>query len=857
LLYNRTLTDYDAGALLMNGFPDNKVRDYEIRHRAVAREAASEGMVLLKNTGRLLPLKTGSKVALFGAGASKTVKGGTGSGDVNERESVTIWQGMVNAGFQITDEEWLRGYDRKFDRARTEWRDQIISRLTSLDTMEFFEVYSSIPFHYPSGEPVCKTDTDTAFYIISRIAGENADRHAEKGDYLLTDDEKADIKNLCDYYQNVIIVINAGGLIDLSETDVYPQIKSILMIVQPGMEGGNAFADIVSGKVTPSGKLTDSWPLKYEDFPNAGTFSFNSGSTWTEEYREGIYVGYRYFDTFQIPVKYGFGFGLSFTTFSISYRGVSISCPESKGHVQYGTGNHCTEPVIHVEVSVKNTGEEYSGKEVVEIYASLPCGRLEKEYRRLVGFQKTNLLKPGESEILTITVPMYFLSSFDEFLPGYLLEKGSYGIWIGSSLESAKPEQILKLEKDAVLVRSENILKKKQSLAELKQDADQCAERYRAWSGRKLPVMELDADRLQTETYVYGRSNTLASDKAQKIAGNLTEDQLISLVIGNPAHGQNAAIGSAGITVPGAAGETGSCKTGDSIPAMVLADGPAGLRLVNTFYVENGEPVQQEFYCSVEHGIFTEAIPRAKGISKKSAGEKRYQYCTAFPVGTLLAQSWNVELLKKTGEAVAEEMRLFHIKLWLAPGMNIHRNPLCGRNFEYYSEDPLLTGFMAAAITEGVQKQAGTGTTIKHFAGNNQEDNRMGSDDIVSERALREIYLKGFEIAVKMSQPSAIMTSYNLINGVHSANSYDLCTKAARNEWGFRGLIMTDWTTTTGSTDEKGCTAAGCIRAGNDLIMPGAAEDFADVRKALKEGTLSAEELKDCAARIIELALNN
>ena len=261
------------------------------------------------------------------------------------------------------------------------------------------------------------------------------------------------------------------------------------------------------------------------------------------------------------------------------------------------------------------------------------------------------------------------------------------------------------------------------------------------------------------------------------------------------------------------------------------------------YHVNNGSIVSMPFEFSLEGGLFYDD-------SKELPGERYYQYCTAIPVGTLLAQTWNQELIREVGVMIGTEMERFGVTLWLAPGMNIHRNPLCGRNFEYYSEDPYISGTIAAAMTEGVQFNYGCGTTIKHFACNNQEDNRMGSDSVVSERALREVYLKGFEIAVKESQPMSIMTSYNLINGIHAANNYDLCTETARNEWGFKGMIMTDWTTTEHGDN---CTASGCMRAGNDLVMPGCFGDHENLHRELAEGTLTIRDLKACIARLVSV----
>ena len=234
---------------------------------------------------------------------------------------------------------------------------------------------------------------------------------------------------------------------------------------------------------------------------------------------------------------------------------------------------------------------------------------------------------------------------------------------------------------------------------------------------------------------------------------------------------------------------------------------------------------------------------------KKEGEETWYQFCTAFPVGTLIAQTWDTDVMYAFGRAIGEEMQEFGVRFWLAPGMNIQRNPLCGRNFEYYSEDPLISGITAASVTKGVQSLSGCGTTIKHYACNNQENNRMGVDAVISERALREIFVKGFEIAIKESQPMAIMTSYNLINGIHAANNYDLCTGLTRDEWDFGGVIMTDWTSTNQGPD---CTASGCVRAGNDLIMPGQQMDHDNLNAELESGTLTIEEVQRSVVRLLK-----
>ncbi len=817
-----------------SGTRSSVVSGREVSHRAVARRAAAEGMVLLKNEGGVLPLAAGSRVALYGSGASQTVKGGTGSGDVNERVCVSVYQGMKEAGYVVANEDWVADYDERYERARLAWRDDILAKSEGKQdaAVDFFAVYTSTPFVRPVGKKVEKTDADVAFYILSRVAGEGADRFAADGDYELTAEEREMLVDICASYEKVVVAVNTGGLVDLSFMDEYKNICGLLQIVQPGMEGGHAFADLVSGKVTPSGKLTDTWACKYEDYPNAENFSHNNGDVDHEVYKEGIYVGYRYFDTFEVPVRYGFGYGLSYTDFALETGSVSYD-QEKKS--------------LTIAVKVTNTGGTWSGREVVQVYVSCPQGGLEKEYRRLAAFEKTPVLEPGEGIRFTLEIPLDRLTSYDEKEPGWVLEPGSYGIWVGNSLQSAVLAASMELDGRAVLIKTDHICPARREIEEFHGDRSRAAERYEAWKERAkeqgLPRVNLHAGDFGTEQILYRKNAELVEEETRRFVDTLSTEQLIALATGDPGKGQGGNLGAAGISVPGSAGETNGCAAEQNLASIVLADGPAGLRLMKYYHVADGKIVSMPFQFSLEGGLF---CPDTGDLQ----GERYYQYCTAIPVGTLLAQTWDTELLREIGEMIGREMDEFGVTLWLAPGMNIHRNPLCGRNFEYYSEDPLVSGKMAAAITEGVQRVPGCGTTIKHFACNNQEDNRMGSDSILSERALREIYLKGFEIAVKESQPMAIMTSYNLINGVHAANNYDICTKAARNEWGFAGVIMTDWTTTE---KDESCTASGCMRAGNDLVMPGCPGDHENLRRELDEGKLSLDDLKACISRLVRV----
>ncbi len=813
------------------GTTNPEIQPWETEHRKVARRAAAEGIVLLKNEDHVLPLKEGSVIALYGAGVGKTIKGGTGSGDVNEREKVSICEGMKNAGFQITTEAWINRYNEIYDKARQDWKNDILSRTGhGADTMSFFEVYSTTPFNMPAGDKIEKSagdEAENAIYVLSRIAGEGMDRQADKGDYYLKDEEYEMLADICANYENVIVVINAGAQVDLSFMDEFTNIKALLTIVQPGMEGGNAFADVVSGRVNPSGKLTDTWAYKYEDYPNAETFSHNNGNVETEVYEEGMYVGYRYFDTFDVPVRYGFGFGLSYTDFEINDY-----CLESLDNKK-----------LTVSVQVKNIGK-VSGKEVVQVYASLTGGILEKEAHRLVAYAKTSELKPGESEKITVEISMEHLTSYDEKRAAWILESGFYGIWV---LADAKLCGGVKLDKEVILRQVKNLFPLKQELDEKTQTSGKTLSREKEAeklaAEQKLNVAELHATDFTTEVIEYKKNSELCEKDALDFVNTLTEEELINLAAGDPGKAQGGNLGAAGISVPGSAGETHRCAIDKGLASIVLADGPAGLRLMKYYHVNDGSIVTMPFEFSLEGGLFYDD-------SRELPGERYYQYCTAIPVGTLLAQTWNCTLIREVGAMIGTEMEHFGVTLWLAPGMNIHRNPLCGRNFEYYSEDPYVAGTIAAAMTEGVQSNYGCGTTIKHFACNNQEDNRMGSDSVISERTLREVYLKGFEIAVRESQPLSIMTSYNLINGVHAANNYDLCTETARNEWGFKGMIMTDWTTT--EVDEK-CTASGCMRAGNDLVMPGGFGDHDNMHKELTEGTLKIEDLKACIARLVSV----
>lgn len=578
-----------------SGTTDPKVTERELENREVARRAAAGGMVLLKNEDNVLPVAPGTKIALYGSGAIKTVKGGTGSGDVNERECVSIYEGMKNAGYVITTEDWISDYAAQYEKARTDWRDEILEKSMGKQdsTFEFFGVYTSTPFVRPSGKAAEKTDAGYAFYILSRVAGEGADRFDAAGDYLLTDEEERMLSDICNYYEKVVVIVNTGGLVDLSFMDKYENIKGLIQMVQPGMEGGNAFADLISGKVSPSGKMTDTWAYKYSDYPNAENFSHNNGNVDSEKYNEGIYVGYRYFDTFHIPVRYGFGYGLSYTDFDIRVKNISCSADAK-------------EPSVIICVEVENTGSRYSGKEVVQAYVSCPAGKLEKEYRRLAAFEKTEELAPGESQELALVIPVYQLASYDETEPGWVLEAGKYGIWIGNSLESSELVGEAEADETAVLVHTDNICPLKEELEEYHADAGENRTRYEAAADAvgadNLIQIKLSVSGLKTEEIEYRANKEIYTEEARQFVDQLTTDELVCLSAGDPGKAQGGNLGAAGISVPGSAGETHSCALDKGLASIVLADGPAGLRLMRYYHVDDGKIVNMPFQFSLEGG---------------------------------------------------------------------------------------------------------------------------------------------------------------------------------------------------------------------------------------------------------------
>ena len=628
---------------------------------------------------------------------------------------------------------------------------------------------------YPACTPVLPDEltdeADTAIYVLSRQAGEGKDRRVEKGDYLLSDIEEDSLRMLSRHYKKLILVLNCGSVMDLSVLDEI-RVDAVLFCGQGGMEGGNALADILTGKVNPCGKLTDTWAMRYEDYPGAETFGHRNGNLDDEDYSEGIYVGYRWFDKQNIKPRYPFGHGLSYTTFSEVVTEIADA---------------------HMTVTVTNTGD-YAGKDVLQLYIRKPEGKLDHERKALAAFAKTKLLVPGESQTLTVPFPLEAVASFDEEQSAFVLERGAYQLELNDRVCGSITAQARILETVKPI-------------------------------GSDMPTAV-------TEEF---------SPKVKALLGKLTDRDKCRLVTGG-----GYAI-SCYNNVMGAAGRTCTKLLKMGIPNIVLADGPAGLNVnQSTTVMPDGTPRYPDgLPADWKWGWLTKVEPFLKGRPGK--GKTVYRYMTAWPSETVLAQTWDTELLEEVGRAVGKEMLEIGVSVWLAPGLNIHRNPLCGRNFEYYSEDPLVSGKMAAAITRGVQSMGGVGVAQKHYCCNNQEDNRTVVSANVSQRALREIYLRAFRIAVTEGKPWTVMSSYNRVNGKYGCNSFDFCTRVLRQEWGFHGLVMSDWDAT-----EK-CSYAEAINAGNDLIMPGTSAVAKKLMKDLNTDALRRDALELSAGRVLEL----
>ncbi len=795
-----------------NIFPPLSER--ERRGAAISKKAAVDGMVLLTNRNHTLPLMPGP-VCLFGVGAVRTVRGGTGSGDpfnggltgggdanidLSPRYHIQLLPAMQRAGFSVRNEAQLLALGERYDEGLKQMTERVMA------TFRFPEE----PLNPEALEAWAK-ETDTAIFVLSRNSGEGNDRKVED-DYQLTAVEKENLSLLRQRFGKLVLLLNVGGPVsvaDLRQADA----DAILLIGQAGQECGAAAAEVLTGKTSPSGKLTMTWAEHYADYPSAPTYLHDRD---TSLYNEGIYVGYRYFPTFGKKPGFAFGYGLSYTDFAIRCTRTAVQ-----------------DNVLLVGAEVTNIGR-VPGREVVQLYVSAPSTELDMPFMELKGFEKTRLLRPGESEVLTIRVPICDLASFSEAESAYILSRGCYIVRIGNSSDALTAVAALRIDETVKTVQVNHVMPLRQALQELRglRGEDHAAE------AASLPILIPDREILTEDrrsAYADGRVTTYTPDRsytaklpyedvvytepgswryadlregrvsAEEFVSQLSDEALSTFVCGSGwgvEDDSNPIIGANSESVPGAAGETTrTLEEAYGIPSLVLADGPGGVRIAQHFEATNLD-----------------------------TGKKQtvYHHCIAWPIGTHLAQSFDRALVREVGEGMNADLRAMHIEILLGPGVNIHRNPLCGRNFEYFSEDPLLAGEMAAAVTLGIQKDDTAAACVKHYALNNQETNRHANNSVAGERAIREIYLEPFRISVAKGRAMSFMTSYNLVNGVPTADDFDLCTNLARGEWGFEGLIMTDWN--GGSS-----TPSKSMHAGNDLITPGGFEKSIEILTHMKK----------------------
>jgi len=772
-------------------------------HIALSRRAAREGMVLLKNEGGALPLAPGSRVALFGKGTIDYVKGGGGSGDVTVPYIRNLYDGLR----EVIGEENIYPGTIAF------YRDYVSAQYAA----QWAPGMVAEPEIPEALLREARAFTDTAVISISRFSGEGWDRKSararitrkepvtgdavsmsdalfERGDFYLSDAERRMAETVSQAFARTIVVLNTGGIVETAWFRDNPRIQGLLLAYQGGMEGGCATAELLAGLACPSGKLADTWARDLEDYPGCAHFY---DSDEYVDYTEDIYVGYRYFETMdgaRDKVVYPFGYGLSYTRFRLSGERITPRGEEAEA-----------------SVLVTNIGET-AGKEVVQVYFSAPQGRLGKPARELAGYRKTRLLAPGESETVFIRFPLSQMASYDDLgkvqKSAWVLEAGAYRFYIGTSVRDARQTaETWTLDSDRVIrqetARMVPTCLEKRMLADGSYETLPTApcNDYRATALEPLGADDMHASpavRAIGRIKDYGRGEGM---KLRDVAeGRMSLDDFIAalptedlawLLGGQPNTGLANTYGYGNNPVRG-------------IPNIMTADGPAGVRF------------RQEL------GVTT----------------------TAFPCATLLASTWDPALTWEVGVAASLEAKENNIMVWLAPGVNIHRNPLCGRNFEYYSEDPLLTGRQAAALIRGVQSNH-IAATPKHFALNNKETNRRGCDSRASERAIREIYLRQFEIIVKEAHPWSIMTSYNIINGHRASENKDLLTGILREEWGFDGMVTTDWWTLGEHYKE--------VAAGNDMKM---ATGYPDrLLKAVELGVLSREEMEAAVRNILRLIL--
>lgn len=779
----------------------SRVLDFE-KYTAKARQAVAEGQVLLLNQNHVLPLPKGSHVAVFGRMQLHYYKSGTGSGgmvNVNkvtgilealeESEDVQVYESLVGVY-----REWEK--DHPFDEG-VGWGNEPWSQ----EEMELNEALVE----------EAAEKNEYAIVILARTAGEDKDNKMLEGAYCLTSIEEDMLQKVRKSFAKMIVLLNTGNIMDMSFMDQYRP-DAVMYVWQGGMIGGLGTVDVLTGKVCPSGRLSDTIAAQMSDYPADPYF----GGLEQNLYVEDIYVGYRYFESAaKSKVLYPFGFGLSYTTFSMEADGFSYA-----------------ENQVSFVMKVTNTGS-VAGKEVVQVYAKAPLGKLGKPARVLIDFKKTKELMPGECETLTFAIPTSVFASYNEVstagMPvGWVLEAGEYTIYAGGNVRDAYAVGSFTLDELQIVEECRSALAPTTAFKRMKMTAaNEHAEAAGVYevAMEEVPLRVVSPEEKRNAELPEGceitgdRGIKLADVKAGKatldeFVAQLTEEELASIVRGE-------GMGSPKVTAGTAAAFGGVTKSllEKGIPCGCCDDGPSGMRL--------------------------------------DSGMKAF----SLPNGTLLACTFNTQLNEELYAFTAVEMIKNRVDILLGPGMNIHRHPLNGRNFEYFSEDPLLTGKMAAAQVRGL-KSAGMTGSLKHFCGNNQETRRHTSNSIISERALREIYLRGFEIAVKEAKADAVMTTYGPVNGIWTSSNYDLVTDILRKQWGFEGVVMTDWWAYVCREGDKPAKTdfATMVKAQNDLYMvcPDSEknEHGDNTVESLRDGSLTLGELQRCAKNICRFMMN-
>ncbi len=791
--------------LFSNSLSQKELRDDVIHGESfeniseVARKVAASGMVLLKNDG-VLPIGSES-FALFGRTAVDTFYVGYGSGgDVRAPYRTSIANGILSSPALNVDKDLVDVYKA--------W-----SKNNPVD----HGFWGHWPWRYPEmplSEDLLTTareKSQKAVVVIGRAAGEDRENKLEKGSFFLDNEELQMLDKVTTYFDDVIVLMNVGNVIDFSWTERYgDKIKALLLTWQGGMETGNAVADVLSGKLSPDGRLPMTIAKNYKDYPSANDF----GDPHANEYTEDIYVGYRYFETFnKNAVLYPFGHGLGYSTFKRNQINI-------EDHHAY----------IKLRVEVENVGN-YPARDTIQIYASAPQGKLGKPALTLVAFNKSRLLTPGEKEAVELIVPITSFASYDDVgavkKSAYVLEKGEYNFYVGTSVRNVEKFYTFTYENDIVVEELTEAGSPQVSFERIKPiETENGFEVSREEvPTRSYSLRDRIIENLPTKNIPYTgdkgyklRDVKLGTVSMNDFLAQLSNKELEAMTRGD--YTMNSKLGA-----PGNAGAMGGVLKSlrdKGVKPVITSDGPSGMRL--------------------------SAV------------------CSLLPIGTLLSSTWDTKLVEIVYEIIGREMLIRGSDILLGPGMNIHRNPLCGRNFEYFSEDPLLCGKIAASMVNGIQSN-GAAACPKHYACNNQETNRNRNDSRLSERALREIYLKGFEICVKESAPKTIMTSYNLINGVWGHYNYDLCTTILRGEWGFAGLVMTDWWMQKSISQEFPTIKdqAYRVRAQVDVLMPGGARPPLTLR--IPDGTLlntldkkdgiTRGELLRTAENVLNLVLNS